>query len=100
MVAATVVVRTRRLLSRDGGPAAAQNELLNLPGGRLWQLGDEAEAVRAFEMRQLVPHECPQLLGSDRRAGFQYHERVRRLAPLGIRQADDCRFKHSGMVQQ
>src|SRR6186997_1715226 len=81
---------SRRLLCGDGGFPAAQDVLLNLAGRRLRQLFHERDGVRCLEVRQPLPDEVDQLPFARRGAWLKHNERVRRLAPFLVLDADDA----------
>src|SRR5262245_55569607 len=91
---------TSALLRRNRRTAAPQHELLNLACGRLRELRDEREAVRALEVREPLACERAQIFRCGVAAGLQHDERLRRLAPLRIWYADDRRFVHRRMTEQ
>src|SRR4051794_36914017 len=87
-----------RLLSSLRGDAcssAAQHELLDLAGCRLWKLSQQRQAFRNLESREAVARERIHLLHADRHAGFAHDEGMRSFAPLLVRQTDD-RDLHDG----
>src|SRR5271170_5135054 len=73
------------LLRRDPRAPAAKHELLHLAGGRLRQLGDEMEGLRALEVGETGAHERSQLDVGGGGAGAQHDEGVGCLAPLHVR---------------
>src|ERR1041385_9505780 len=87
------------LLRRYARALAAQHELLDLAGRRLGQLGDEVERLGALEVRELGARELAQLVLARGGAGAQDHERVRALAPLLARHADDGDLLHRGVAE-
>jgi tricorn protease len=88
------------LLAGQVGRAAAEHVLLDLSGGGFRQLRDERHPVRGLKVGQPVPREGDQLVRRGGRAVAQHHERMRRLAPLLMRQPDDRHLLDSRMAQQ
>src|SRR5262245_52424822 len=90
----------RPLLAGQVGRAAAQHVLLDLAGRGLGQLGHEAHPVRGLEVRQAAAGERDDLLLARLLPVAEHHERVRRLAPLLVRQPDDRHLHHRRVAQQ
>src|SRR6476619_6945363 len=77
----------------------AQDELLNLPRGRLRERA-EHDTARCLEMGEQVAAVLDELALSYARIRFQLDERARCLAPLLVRLRDDCRGKHRRVAMQ
>ena len=90
----------RALLRSDIRAAAPQNIFLDLPGGGFGQSGEESEALRDFEMRQMIPRKLPQLSVGRGCARFEDHKGMRRFAPLLVGHTHDRDFLNGRMPQQ
>src|SRR4051812_38601444 len=93
-----VSIRYARLLHSNGGAASAQDVLLDLSRRRLRKLRDERGSLRHLEAGEPLPREVPQLILGQARPGLEDNERVRRFAPLLVRQPDDGHFLHGRMA--
>lgn len=87
------------LLPGEVRPPAAQDVFLQLAGGRLWQLGQEREALRDFEMSEVVAGKLTQLRLVRVGTRPEDDEGMRRFTPFLVRQSDDCDFLHRWMPE-
>src|SRR5918997_4416741 len=74
-----------------------QLELLDLARGRLRQLLDQLDRLRRLEPRDPALDVLDQLLRGGGLPVGEHHERLRALAPLLVRHADDGRLQHRGV---
>src|ERR1019366_4736934 len=77
------------LLSGDRSGAAAQHELLDFAGRRLWQRLNRVPDLRDLEMGHAFADERSQFLVRCRHPGAENDESMWRLAPALVRHADN-----------
>src|ERR1039457_5406825 len=87
------------LLSRDRSGAAAQHELLDFAGRRLWQCRNWVPDLRRLEMGHAFADERSQFLVRCRHPGAENDEGMWRLAPALVGHADN-RCLEDGRVAQ
>src|SRR6185369_16226236 len=80
------------LLRRNSAAAATQDVFLDFAGSSLWKFRHEVNAVRCFEMGEMLACKFTKFFFGRGRSVLQHYKRVRRFSPTFVRQTHDRDF--------